>query len=115
MAENQDGQEKVHDPSEKRLRDAAEEGQIAQSKEIGSAMILTAGAASLVFINGPLSGALRISTTSGDLRPVPEPISFIFYSRRFYRDTFSPAVAESSPPADGHVPCAVSSGQLPPS
>ncbi|MEC7241077.1 MAG: EscU/YscU/HrcU family type III secretion system export apparatus switch protein [Myxococcota bacterium] len=59
MAENQDGQEKVHDPSEKRLKDAAEEGQIAQSKEIGSAMILLAGAASLVFFNGPLAQTMR--------------------------------------------------------
>ena len=72
----------------------------------------------------PLSGALQISTTGQCLRPVPGLITFFFYSRRFYRGTFPPAVAESSPqltamspvpsaliscpPASGHVPCATS-------
>ena len=70
MAENQDGQEKVHDPSEKRLKDAAEEGQIAQSKEIGSAMILLAGAASLVFFNGPLASTMRtVAEESFTIKP----------------------------------------------
>ena len=59
MAENQDGQEKVHDPSEKRLKEAADEGRIAQSKEVGSTMILLAGAASLVYFNGPLASTMR--------------------------------------------------------
>ena len=40
-----------------------------------------------------------ISTTSGDLRPVPGRISFFFQPRRFYRDTFGPAASESSPPS----------------
>jgi flagellar biosynthetic protein FlhB len=59
MAENQDGQEKVHEPSEKRKKEAADEGRIAQSKEVGSAMILLAGASALVFANGPLTSAFR--------------------------------------------------------
>jgi flagellar biosynthetic protein FlhB len=59
MAENEDGQEKVHDPSEKKKQDAIDEGQIAQSKEIGSAMILTAGGVALVYANGPLASTMR--------------------------------------------------------
>jgi len=62
MAENDDGQEKVHDPSEKRLKDAADEGQIAQSKEVGSAMILLAGASSLVFANDYLASSMRAAS-----------------------------------------------------
>jgi len=41
------------------MKEAAEEGNIAQSKEIGSAMILLAGAGSLVFANGPLKDVFR--------------------------------------------------------
>jgi flagellar biosynthetic protein FlhB len=59
MAENEDGQEKVHDPSEKKKQDAIDEGQIAQSKEVGSAFILTAGSVSMVYANGLLTGTMR--------------------------------------------------------
>jgi len=52
VAENENGQEKNQDPSEKRLRESAEKGQIAQSKEVSTAAILFAGAGSLVFANG---------------------------------------------------------------
>ncbi len=58
MAENENGQEKTHDPSEKRLKESAEKGQIAQSKEVGTAAILLAGAASLVFANGMISESM---------------------------------------------------------
>jgi flagellar biosynthetic protein FlhB len=59
MAENEDGQEKAHDPSDKKKSDAVDDGNIAQSKEVGSAFILTAGAVSLVYFNGLLSGTMR--------------------------------------------------------
>ena len=41
-----DGQEKTHEASEKKKRDAAEKGQMVKSKEINSALILLVGAAS---------------------------------------------------------------------
>jgi len=58
VAENENGQEKNHDPSEKRLRESAEKGQIAQSKEVGTAAILLAGAGALVFANGMMAESM---------------------------------------------------------
>ena len=58
MAENENGQEKNQDPSEKRLRESAEKGQIAKSQEVGTAAILFAGTASLVFANGMITDSM---------------------------------------------------------
>ncbi len=48
------GQEKQHEATEKKLRDAAEKGQIAKSRELSSAGVLAVGAATLVFATGPM-------------------------------------------------------------
>ena len=49
MAENEDGQEKKHDPGEKKWRDAAERGQIPRSADLGHAVVLFTAAASVSF------------------------------------------------------------------
>ncbi len=54
-----DGQEKTHDPSEKKKRDAAEKGQIPKTQEFSSALVLLSGAAALTYLSGPLTGSVR--------------------------------------------------------
>jgi len=49
MAENEDGQEKKHDPGDKKWEEAAENGQTPRSGDLNSAAILFSGAAALVF------------------------------------------------------------------
>jgi len=49
MAENEDGQEKKHDPSGQKLDEAAEKGNIAKSQDINSLAILTSGGLTLMF------------------------------------------------------------------
>ncbi len=50
MAEEQSFQEKTEEPSQKRLDDAREEGNVPRSAELSSAMVLLAGITSLYFI-----------------------------------------------------------------
>lgn len=49
MAENDDGQEKKHAPSERKWEQAAEEGNLPRSADIGSAAVVLSGAAALAF------------------------------------------------------------------
>lgn len=49
MAENEDGQEKKHDPGEKKWREAAERGQVPKSADLGHAAVLFAVAATLTY------------------------------------------------------------------
>lgn len=51
MAENENGQEKTEEPSEKRLRESREKGQVARSRELNS-LILTAGSAIIFLVLG---------------------------------------------------------------
>ena len=51
MAESEDGQEKTEDPSEKRLREAREKGQIARSREL-TTFLMTISAAVFLYIFG---------------------------------------------------------------
>jgi flagellar biosynthetic protein FlhB len=51
VAENENGQEKTEEPSEKRLREAREKGQVARSRELGS-LALTAGSAIVFLVMG---------------------------------------------------------------
>ena len=58
MAENEDGQERTEKPSEKRLRDAREKGNIPRSRELATAAVFGAGVAGLlVFGSGLARGA----------------------------------------------------------
>lgn len=50
MAENEDGQEKSHDPSAKRLDDARKKGQVARSRELNTMAITLAGTTALLFL-----------------------------------------------------------------
>lgn len=57
MAES-DGQERTEQPTEQRLRQAREKGQIPRSKELGTAAVLLSAAAGLLMISGPLGRAM---------------------------------------------------------
>jgi len=50
MAENEDGQEKAHDPTAKRLDDARKKGQVPRSKELNTMAITLAGTVALLFL-----------------------------------------------------------------
>jgi flagellar biosynthetic protein FlhB len=52
-------EEKIHAPSERKRKKAADEGQFARSREISSAAILLAGGLSLAFASGPMTRALQ--------------------------------------------------------
>ena len=47
MAENDDGQEKKHDPGERKWQEAAEKGQTPRSQDVNAAAVLLAGGAAL--------------------------------------------------------------------
>ncbi|WP_375057634.1 flagellar biosynthesis protein FlhB [Zobellella sp. DQSA1] len=57
MAES-DGQERTEQPTEQRLRQAREKGQIPRSKELGTAAVLLSAAAGLLMLSGPLGRAM---------------------------------------------------------
>ncbi|MBS7457238.1 flagellar biosynthesis protein FlhB [Coralloluteibacterium stylophorae] len=80
MAEGEDGQEKTEQPSEKRLRDAREKGQIARSRELNTALVFVAIAGGLLAMGGHLAhaalGWMREALSfdvarMGDLRRLP--------------------------------------------
>ena len=53
-----DGQEKTHEPTERKLKKAADEGQIVRSQEINSLAVLTCGAVGLALLGGPTGRAV---------------------------------------------------------
>jgi flagellar biosynthesis protein FlhB len=58
-----DGQEKKHDPGEKKWREAAERGEIPKSADLASAAVVTAGAAAFAFGSAPLVRGVSDVTT----------------------------------------------------
>ena len=58
MAENDNGQEKTEEATPKRLEKSREEGQVARSKELGTALILLAGVGGLIIYGGDFGQAL---------------------------------------------------------
>ena len=63
MAENEDGSEKTEDPSEKKLREAREKGQIPRSRELTTLlMTLSAALYFLYFGQGMMEGFITIMT-----------------------------------------------------
>ncbi len=52
MAENEDGQEKSHDPTSKRLDDARKKGQVPRSRELNTAALTLVGVAALMTLGG---------------------------------------------------------------
>jgi len=53
MAENEDGTEKTEEPSDKKLREAREKGQVPRSKEL-TTLLMTLGAAVFLYLFGDL-------------------------------------------------------------
>ena len=58
MAENQDGQEKIHEPTAKRLQDARRKGQVPRSRELNTMAITLLGTASLVLFAPRFTAAM---------------------------------------------------------
>lgn len=57
MAENEDGQERTEQPTEKRLREARERGQVPQSRELATAAVFAGGALGLIALGGWMAGS----------------------------------------------------------
>lgn len=53
MAENEDGTEKTEEPSEKKLREAREKGQVPRSREL-TTLLMTLSAAVFLYLYGPI-------------------------------------------------------------
>jgi flagellar biosynthetic protein FlhB len=64
MAENENGQDKTEDPTDKKIRDSREEGQIARSKELNTLAIMMAGAIGLLVEGGDIARAMSYMMTS---------------------------------------------------
>ncbi|MBV1872348.1 MAG: EscU/YscU/HrcU family type III secretion system export apparatus switch protein, partial [Gammaproteobacteria bacterium] len=54
MAEKDSSQEKTEDPTEKRKEDSRKKGQVARSRELGTAVVMMAAAISLMFAGLPV-------------------------------------------------------------
>ncbi len=59
MSENEQAGEKTELPTEKRLRDAREQGNIPRSKELATAAVFTAAVVALVTLSGPVADNSR--------------------------------------------------------
>ena len=57
MASDESDAEKTEQPTAKRLQDARERGQVARSKELGSAAVMIVGSGALLFGGGPLAAS----------------------------------------------------------
>ncbi|MGV8919914.1 MAG: flagellar biosynthesis protein FlhB [Pseudomonas sp.] len=54
MAENENGQDKTEDPTDKRVRESREKGETARSKELNTLVVTLAGAGSLLLFGGQM-------------------------------------------------------------
>jgi flagellar biosynthetic protein FlhB len=59
MAENQDGQEKSHDPTSKRMDDARKKGQVPRSRELNTMVLTMVGVAALMFMGDRFSRGME--------------------------------------------------------
>ncbi|WP_268800314.1 flagellar biosynthesis protein FlhB [Pseudomonas huanghezhanensis] len=55
MAENENGQDKTEDPTDKRKKDSREKGEIARSKELNTVVVMIVGAAGLLAFGGSMA------------------------------------------------------------
>jgi flagellar biosynthetic protein FlhB len=55
MAENENGQDKTEDPTDKRVKDSREKGEIARSKELNTLVIMLVGSAGLLIFGGGIA------------------------------------------------------------
>ncbi|MDH5377192.1 MAG: flagellar biosynthesis protein FlhB [Gammaproteobacteria bacterium] len=67
MAENQDGQEKTEEPTEKRIREAREKGQVPRSREFNTVFMLLVGSATVIVLGDFLVGGISEILKSGFL------------------------------------------------
>ncbi len=65
MAESEDGQEKSEEPSEKKLREAREKGQIARSRELTTFLMVISAALFLYFYGQDIMQSFQTITVSG--------------------------------------------------
>ncbi|HWL46825.1 MAG TPA: EscU/YscU/HrcU family type III secretion system export apparatus switch protein, partial [Sphingomonadaceae bacterium] len=65
MADNPDRDQKTEQPSEKRRREAAQKGDVLQSRELGTAMVVLAGAVWFALAGPWMLGALRDMLAAG--------------------------------------------------
>ncbi|WP_129794305.1 flagellar type III secretion system protein FlhB [Sphingosinicella sp. CPCC 101087] len=65
MSENPDQDQKTEAPSPKKRREAAEKGDVLQSRELGIALVILGGAAWIAFAGPMMVGALRIMVMDG--------------------------------------------------
>lgn len=70
--ENEDGQEKTEEPSEKRLREAGDKGQVARSRELGTAVVFGAAVLALLGFGGAMA-ASAVAWLRGALTFAPRP------------------------------------------
>jgi len=59
MAENQDGQEKSHDPTSKRMDDARKKGQVPRSRELNTMVLTMVGIAALMLMGDRFSRGME--------------------------------------------------------
>ena len=59
MAENQDGQEKSHDPTGKRLADARKKGQVPRSRELNTMALTIIGVATMMMLGSSFSDGFQ--------------------------------------------------------
>lgn len=68
MAESESGADKSEEPTEKRLRESREKGQVARSRELNTLAVMLAGTGGLLATGGELGSALlRVMQASFDL------------------------------------------------
>ncbi|NPA71741.1 MAG: flagellar biosynthetic protein FlhB, partial [Gammaproteobacteria bacterium] len=65
MAENADGSEKSEEPTEKKLREAREKGQVPRSKELTTLLLTMLAALFLLFYGGTMIGQFEVLMTQG--------------------------------------------------
>ncbi|MCD9008038.1 flagellar biosynthesis protein FlhB [Luteimonas sp. XNQY3] len=59
MAENENGQEKTEEPSQKRLQDARQKGDVPRSRELATVAVFGAGVASLLAMGGGITARAK--------------------------------------------------------
>ncbi|MCI8210580.1 flagellar biosynthetic protein FlhB [Pseudomonas sp. S25] len=64
MAENENGQDKTEDPTDKKRQDSRNDGQIARSKELNTLVVMLAGAIGLIMEGGKVAEAMAYMMTS---------------------------------------------------
>ena len=96
MAENENGQEKTEDPTQKRLEDARKKGQTARSREL-STLIATLVSAVALFVLGPWMNARLLDDLSAGLALPRELVFDPQAAVGFFLDTLVHAVLTITP------------------